>query len=68
MIKDTEYKNLRKIVYRAYCDNCNVELQSTGRTYMTYPAQYEYICPVCKKTNSFNQTFPWSEIIGDEIV
>lgn len=68
MIKCTEYKNLRKVVHRVYCDTCQAELESTSTAYMTYPAQYEYICPICKKKSCFNQVFPWSEIVGDEIV
>lgn len=64
--KVTEFYNLRKIVHRIYCDECNVELVATGMVYMTYPERYEYKCPSCGKTCSFLQSYPWSEIVGDE--
>lgn len=68
MIKDTEYKNLRKIIHHAYCDDCNVELEFCGTVNMTYPPQYPHMCPNCKKRYTFDYSFPWSEIVGDEIV
>lgn len=67
MEKITEFGNLRKIVHRVYCDECNIELKATGMVYMTYPEQYEYRCPNCGNTKSFYESYPWSEIIGDEI-
>ena len=67
MIKDTQYRNLRKIVYHAYCDDCNIQLEFCGTVHMTNPPQYPYICPNCKKQYTFNTIFPWSEIVGDEV-
>ena len=67
MEKITEFINLRKIVHKVYCDECNVELIATGMVYTTYPEQYEYTCPNCGNTKSFYQPYPWSEIVGDEI-
>ena len=65
--KITEFQNLRKIVHRIYCDECNNELQSIGVVYPTYPPQYPYICPKCKIEYSLDRNYPWSEIVGDEI-
>ena len=63
----TEYHNLRKLVHRIYCEDCNVELEPTGIAYYTYPEQYEYMCPCCNKNSCFNKLYPYSEIVGDEI-
>lgn len=68
MEKLTEFYNLRKIVHRIYCDECNVELNATGMVYMTYPEQYEYQCPNCGNTTSYQHFYPWSEIVGDEVI
>ena len=65
--RTTEFCNLRKIVHRIYCDECNIELVATGMVYATDPAQYEYVCPNCGKTCSSFNSYPWSEIVGDEV-
>ena len=67
MIKETEYRNLRKVVHRVFCDDCNIELESSGMVYMTSPAQYPYICPQCLKKYIFRENYPWTEIVGDEV-
>ena len=65
--KTTEFYNLKKIIHCIYCDECNVELIATGIVYTTYPEQYEYICPNCGKTYSSFDSYPWSEITGEEV-
>ena len=67
MKKDTTLINLKKIVHRVYCDDCNVELESTGEAYMTAPPQYSYYCPNCNRRYTFWESYPWAEIVGDEV-
>ena len=67
MEKTTEFINLKKIIHRIYCDECNIELESGNIAYMTYPPQYPYKCPNCNKEYTFLMNYPWSEIVGDEI-
>ena len=65
--KTKELINLRYITHYAYCDNCDVQLESTGMMYATYPPQYPYICPKCNKKYTFNRNYPYTEITGDEV-
>jgi hypothetical protein len=67
MEKLTEYRNLRKVVHRVYCDQCDIELYSTGMAYATYPPHYPYRCSQCGKEYVFGERYPWSEIVGDEV-
>ena len=67
MERTTEYINLKKVVHRVYCDECNVELESGDVVYMTYPPKYPYFCPQCKKKYCFKENYPWSEIVGTEV-
>ena len=67
MEKISEFRNLRKIVHKIYCDDCNIELQSGDRILTTYPPQYIYNCPQCHKEYTLRQSYPWMEIVGDEV-
>lgn len=67
MEKLTEYINLKKVIHRVYCDECGLELHSTGMVYTTYPPQYPYRCSQCGKEYTFNISYPWSEIVGTEV-
>ena len=49
MEKITEFINLRKIIHRIYCDDCNIEMKSNGICHPTYPPKYGYVCPKCHK-------------------
>lgn len=60
-----EYINLVKKVHVLVCPDCNEELKSTNVVYATYPAQYQYFCPICHYTTSSFQSYPWTEITGD---
>lgn len=37
-----------------YCDDCDEQLKDTGIALMSNPPQYQYICPKCNKTYTFN--------------
>ena len=67
MEKITEFVNMRKLIHRAYCDDCKVELIDTGVVLTSFPAQYPYKCPKCGKAYTFYQNYPWVEWLGDEI-
>ena len=67
MEKTTEFINLRKIIHHIYCDDCNIEMKSNGICHPTYPPKYGYACPKCHKEEWSLVTYPWSEIVGDEI-
>jgi len=67
MEKTTEFINLRKIIHRIYCDNCDVEMKSNGMAHPTYPPTYGYSCPKCHKETWAFEMYPWSEIVGDEV-
>lgn len=66
--KVTKYQNLIKVVHRAYCDDCKVELQPGNYTYMTHPPIYQYICPLCQKDYTSRISYPLVEFIGDRII
>ena len=63
----SEFCNLRKLVHRVYCDDCNVELKGMGMTYMTAPPKYPYICPQCSRKYVFDAEYPYTEIVGTEV-
>ena len=65
--KTVKYNNLIKIVHRAYCDDCKVELEHGQFTYMTKPPIFQYICPLCHKDYTSRQSFPYTEYVGDRI-
>lgn len=67
MEKTNEFWNLRKVVHRVYCDDCDIELEFDNVVLTSYPAQYPYHCPNCGKVYTFWETYPWTEIIGDEV-
>ena len=67
MEKTTEFINLRKVIHRVYCDDCNIELESNNEVLCSYPPQYPYHCPKCNKRYTFWKSYPWVEIVGDEI-
>ena len=67
MKKEVRYINLRKIVHRVYCDYCDIELKDTGIVLTSYPPQYPYRCPQCGREYCFNESYPWAEIVGDEV-
>lgn len=66
--RTTKYNNLIKIVHRAYCDECKVELEPGQFTYLTKPPIHQYICPLCHKDYTSRQAFPYVEYIGDRII
>ena len=68
MEKIIEYRNLRNIVHRLYCDDCEKEMYFTGQVYTTYPEEYVYKCPICNNLKSVHKFYPWNEIIGDEVI
>ena len=68
MEKITEYRNLRNIVHRLYCDKCKKEMYFTGQVYSTYPEQYVYACKTCDEITSADKFYPWNEIVGDEVI
>ena len=42
-------------------------MKSNGLCHPTYPPKYGYACPKCHKEEWSSVTYPWSEIVGDEI-
>lgn len=67
MEKITEYINLKKFTHELYCDDCEVPLKDNNIVLATYPPQYSYSCPYCRKTKTTTRTYPWTEIVGDEV-
>lgn len=61
------YDHLVKIVHKLYCDDCDVEMKSTGMCYTVNPPLYEYYCPNCNKRINKQQTYPWTELVGELI-
>ena len=49
MEKITEFRNLRKLIHRVYCNDCNIELEFDNIVLSSYPPQYPYHCPKCNK-------------------
>jgi DNA-directed RNA polymerase subunit RPC12/RpoP len=40
------------------CDDCKVEVESTGMVLTTDPLQYVHKCPKCGKKYNLNQGYP----------
>lgn len=55
MIKKKYVKRL--YIEEAYCEKCGAKLEYTGMAYLSFPAQYKYICSnkECDYTINFNQ-------------
>ena len=41
-----------------YCDDCKVEVESTGIAKPVYPMKYVHRCPKCNKTFLLEQCYP----------
>ena len=52
-----EFLKYRK-VRRIYCSDCDVEMNSTGIAYTTFPAVYEYVCPKCNHKTTTTTVYP----------
>ena len=56
-MKTKQFK-VETYIERAYCDECDEELEFTGRVYPMYPERYVHICPKCNKEDSFYNKYP----------
>ena len=41
-----------------YCDDCNIEVESTGRVLTSNPLKFVHICPKCGKEFWLEQGYP----------
>lgn len=48
-------------VHRLYCEDCNAEMKKSELVRLTYPAQYQYVCPTCKKEKVISMLYPFVE-------
>jgi len=55
-IKRTEIKKL--FWETAICEDCNVEMISTGNYLASNPTKYELICPKCWKKEFVKECYP----------
>jgi uncharacterized Zn finger protein len=40
-------KEIKTFITHLYCDNCDTEMQSTGKVLTSNSLQFEYCCPNC---------------------
>lgn len=40
------------------CKNCDGNMSPTGRSFLTYPQQFEHKCTKCDSTENFTDIYP----------
>lgn len=55
-------KEAKIYISRLYCDDCNVEMNSSNIVMMSNPPQFTYTCPKCGKKLVLNEQFPKQEL------
>lgn len=54
----TELFKMDTYLEKAFCQECNMELQSAEYSLPTYPIKYVYFCPECKKEYRSTTRYP----------
>ena len=59
---------VRPVLHKAYCPDCDKELERSPVVLTTYPAQYQYFCPECDYGYTAFEQYPkidWEEIADE---
>ncbi len=57
--------DVKPIMERAYCPDCDVELELDPVVLTTFPATYQYFCPNCGYGYQSNVKYPQVTFVDD---
>lgn len=59
-------KGVKTFIVRYFCDNCNTEVEPTGKVLSSNPPKYPHKCPGCEATYTFGHRYPYQKFKEQE--
>jgi hypothetical protein len=57
---------VRPVLRKAYCPDCDQELERKREVLLTCPEQYQYVCPKCGYCYNDTQCYPYIKFLEEE--